>query len=348
MPSITETELKAQIKSGQFSNLYLLYGEEKYLVKHYTNLLLKKIVPSDFADFNLHIYDGKSADFDDIANAAEALPMFSQYSCICIKDLAFDTLNADSSAKFEKLISDISETTVIIISLPTAEVNVKSAKGKKMLTMLEKSGSVLCFSHATLNQLSKLIEKGAKERGCEFAYPEANYLISLIGDDMTVILNELDKICAYKKEGKIEKSDIDAVVVKNTQARAFDLAKALTSNNCDTAMSILDTLFYMREEPVNILGAIMTPYIDMYRAKVYVSGGMRPEDAAKDFNYKNKEFRLTNGARTAAKYSVGQLRQFLDVLYEADSLLKSSSVDGRLILEQTITRLLLISNGEKI
>lgn len=348
MPNITENELKAQIKEQSFSNLYFLYGDEKYLIKHYTNILLKKIVPSDFADFNLHTYDGKNLNYDELYGAVEALPMFSGYSCIHIKDLPADSLNADATDKLTALISDIPETTVILISLTTLDVNMKSAKGKKMLSLFEKYGSAVCFSHAGIQQLVKLIEKGAKDRNCIFGYSEANYLISLVGDDMTVILNELEKICAYKKEGTVSKSDIDAVVVKNMQARAFDLAKALTSNNCDMAMSILDTLFYMREEPINILGAIITPYVDMYRAKVYSSGGVRAEDAAKDFNYKNKEFRLTNGARTASKYSVDQLRQFLDVLYEADTLLKSTSVDGRIVLEQTITKLLLVSNGEKL
>ena len=104
----------------------------------------------------------------------------------------------------------------------------------------------------------------------------------------------------------------------------------------------------MKEEPINILGAIITPYIDMYRAKVYSSGSMRAEDAAKDFNYRNKEFRLTNAAKSASKYSVKQLRQFLEVLFEADSMLKSTSVDGRIVLEQTITKLLLVSNGENV
>ena len=142
--------------------------------------------------------------------------------------------------------------------------------------------------------------------------------------------------------------DIDAVVVKSVQARAFDLAKALVNNNCDTAMAILDTLISMKEEPINILGAIITPYVDMYRAKVYVSGGMRAEDASKDFNYRNKEFRLTNAARSSSKYSINQLRRFLEVLNEADTLLKSTSISGRLVLEQTITKLLLVSNGEKV
>ena len=165
---------------------------------------------------------------------------------------------------------------------------------------------------------------------------------------MTVIINELDKLCAYKRDGEILKEHIDTVVVKNVQARVFDLTKALTVGNCDLAMDILDTLIAMKEEPVNILGALVTPYVDMYRAKIYVIGGLRAEDAAKDFNYKNKEFRLTNAARSTSKYSIAQLRKFLDVLNDADRLLKSTSVGGRLVLEQTITKLFLVANGEKI
>lgn len=348
MPLITEGELKASIKASQFSNLYFLYGEEKYLVKHYSVLLEKKIVNPDFADFNLHTYDGKSPDFEEIANAAEVFPMMSEYSCIVIKDLPVDNLNNEDSDKLISILSDIPDTTVIIITLPTLSVNMKSAKGKKIYSVFEKYGSVLEFNRFSVSQLSKLIEKGAKDRKCSIGFSECSYLISIVGDDMSLLLNELEKICSYKKEGIITKQDIDAVVVKSMQARAFDLAKALVAKNCDTAMDILDKLFSMKEEPINILGAIITPYIDMYRAKVYSSGSMRAEDAAKDFNYRNKEFRLTNAAKSASKYSVKQLRQFLEVLFEADSMLKSTSVDGRIVLEQTITKLLLVSNGENV
>lgn len=348
MPTVFEDDLKKQIKSRNFSNLYFLYGDEKYLIRYYTNLLVSKIVSSDFADFNLHVYDGKSIDVDEISNAAEALPMMSEYCCVLIKDCPVDNLDNETFDKLQSLISDIPSTTVIIISISGIDVNMKSAKGKKLLAVFEKYGSSIQLNHPGIQQLIKLIEKGATQRGCVFGASQASYLVSLIGDDMSVIINELEKICSYKNGGTISKDDIDAVVVKNMQARAFDLAKSLVGNNCDAAMSILDTLIAMKEEPVNILGAIITPYVDMYRAKIYVSGGMRAEDAAKDFNYRNKEFRLTNGSRSASKYSLTQLRSFLEVLYEADLMLKSSSVNGRLILEQTITKLLLVSNGEKI
>ncbi len=348
VPALTENELKTEIKASNFSNLYFLYGEEKYLIKHYTGLLEKKIVNPDFADFNLHTYDGKTVDLDDIITAAENLPMFSEYSCIIVKDMPVDSLSEEISDRLISFVSDIPETTIIIISLPTLDVSMSSSKAKKILSAFEKYGVAVKFTRFSMQQLIKLIEKGAKERNCVFGFYEASYLISLVGDDMSVILNELQKICAYKNGGTITKADIDAVVVKNMQARAFDLTKALTANKCDTAMEILDTLMAMKEEPVLILGAISLPYIDMYRAKVYSSGGLRAEDAAKDYNYKNKEFRLTNASRLASKYSIKQLRQFLEVLYEADVLLKSSSINSRLILEQTITKLILVSNGEKI
>ncbi len=348
MALLNENELKTAIKSSQFSNLYFLFGEEKYLVRHYTSLLQKKIVDPAFADFNLHSYDGKTADIDEISAAAEALPMMSEYSCIVIKDMPVDSLNNDDAERFISFISDIPDTTVVILTLPTLSVNMKNPKAKKVYSALDKFGCVVEFGRFGMQQLAKLIEKGAKERNCIFAHSESSYLVSLVGDDLSVINNELQKICSYKKEGQITKADIDAVVVKSVQARAFDLAKALVVNNCDTAMDILDTLFAMKEEPINILGAIITPYVDMYRAKVYSSGGLRAEDGAKDFNYRNKEFRLTNGGRSASKYSVKQLRAFLEVLFDADTLLKSTSTDGRIVLEQTITKLLLISNGEKI
>lgn len=348
MPLIDENELKAAIKASEFSNLYFLYGEEKYLIRHYSSLLEKKIVSPDFADFNLHVYDGKNTDVDEISAAAEALPMFSEYSCIIVKDMPVDNLNPDENERLINFISDLPETTVVIFSFPTYNPGIKNVKLKRLYNALISFGDVVEFGRFGMQQLTKLIEKGAKERGCTFGHSESSYLISLVGDDMSVLFNELQKICSYKREGIITKEDIDAVVVKNMQARAFDLAKALVSNNCDTAMDILDTLFSMKEEPINILGAIITPYVDMYRAKVYTSGGLRAEDASKDFNYRNKEFRLTNGARSASKYSVKQLRQFLEVLFEADLLLKSTSVDGRLVLEQTITKLLLVSNGEKV
>ena len=51
MPKIDEMQLKKEIKSGDFKNAYLLYGEESYLKEYYANELKNKIVDKTFEAF---------------------------------------------------------------------------------------------------------------------------------------------------------------------------------------------------------------------------------------------------------------------------------------------------------
>ena len=65
MPKINESELKKEIKSGDFKNAYLLYGEESYLKEYYASELKNKIVDKTFEAFNFHVInvaDGNDMD----------------------------------------------------------------------------------------------------------------------------------------------------------------------------------------------------------------------------------------------------------------------------------------------
>ena len=66
MPKINESELKKEIKSGDFKNAYLLYGEESYLKEYYASELKNKIVDKTFEAFNFHYIKGCSnASYDE-------------------------------------------------------------------------------------------------------------------------------------------------------------------------------------------------------------------------------------------------------------------------------------------
>ena len=55
------------IKSGQFGNVYLLYGEEAYLRRQYRDNLKKALVPEDDA-MNCSVYTGKDIDAGEVAD----------------------------------------------------------------------------------------------------------------------------------------------------------------------------------------------------------------------------------------------------------------------------------------
>ena len=95
MPKIDEMQLKKEIKSGDFKNAYLLYGEESYLKEYYANELKNKIVDETFEAFNYHSFDGKDTELDDILKDAQMLPMMSEYNFVLVKDYPIEKSSND-------------------------------------------------------------------------------------------------------------------------------------------------------------------------------------------------------------------------------------------------------------
>ena len=86
MAQFNEETLKKQIKSGEFSRVYILYGNEGYLKQHYANTICSKTVSKDFEDFNLKKLDGKETSLNEIYDCVSSFPMMSDYTCTLIKD----------------------------------------------------------------------------------------------------------------------------------------------------------------------------------------------------------------------------------------------------------------------
>jgi len=153
----------------------------------------------------------------------------------------------------------------------------------------------------------------------------------------------VQKLSAFANGAQITKEMIDKLAVKCLQARIYDLSNAVVRGNYDKAYAVLDSLFAAKEDPVKVLSAISGCFVDMYRVKCAKTAGMPFDDVASYFNYRGREFALKNASRDSAALSFDQLRRSLDVIMLADNGLKSTSADSRLILEEMLVKLLLIS-----
>ena len=349
MPSITETDLKNSLKSGKFSNVYLVFGDEPYLKTHYCSQIIQKAVKPDFAAFNCHIFDSSDTDLKQVSECAEALPMMDERTCVVVKDLNLSTLNKQQSEILSQPIEDVADTTLLLFWMQNVQVDMKkNDKWKSVVHLFEKNGDVLALNRRTVAQITKLLVSGAKKRGKILDDRLAQYLISLVGDDLNALLNETEKLCFYCKGNEVTKQDIDSIVTRSVEASVFDLAGHIVNSDAKKAFKTLSALFFAKTDPINISAALISAYIDMYRAKVYVTSGFQASEAAKYYNYKNREFRLRNALRDASGTDLHQLRQCLDVLSQTDIKLKSTSADKKILLEETIVKLMLISNGQNI
>lgn len=341
MPEIHETELKQMLKNSEFPCVCLLYGSEGYLKQYYADTIPKKCVTPGMEGFNYKKFDfGDGATVTQMLDAAQTLPAFGGKMCIVARDCPLDTLAGDDKVQMDAYFADAPDSTLLLFWQDTVEVNAKkSAKWRSVLNTVNKVGVSVPLDKLDRTSLCKLLRSGAKKRGCTLEHTEAAYLAEIVGNDLNLLLGELEKLCNYKGGGEITRTDIDAVATKSLEANIFDLSKALVSGNCAQALEILRKLFAAKEKPEMILGTLIGAYVDMYRVKLAQNGGERAEYPAQFFNYKGKEFRLRNAARDAAKLDIRQLRGCLDALNTADAALKSGAADPRITLERLLVQL---------
>lgn len=346
MPEITEQDLKKQIKEKAFASLYVLYGDEAYLKSFYAGRICALAVEDALRDFNFHRFEGKSIDFDSLTDAVEAIPMMSARTCVLLKDIPVDTLNAADRDRLTAILKDIPNTCTVVLWMDTVDVDArKNAKWRAFLKELHSVACLVPLDKRGRGDLVRLLRSGAAKRGCEMRPENAEYLVSLVGDDLTMLLQELEKLCAYKMTGEITASDIDALAIRTVDAVVFDLSKAIFRGEGAKAFSILNTLLRQKTEPVLILGALNACYVDIYRAKVFKLSGGRAEDAAACFQYKGKEFRLRNASRDGASLSMPDVRRCLEILMQCDKNLKGSGTDAQLLLERCLTELMLVQRS---
>lgn len=344
MSRIGEVELKNQIKSGEISNVYFIYGEESYLKEFYVQKLKKFAVDPAFADFNFHQYDGKSATLDDILQDADMVPMMSEYSFVLVHDYPLDKSASDIES-LKQFFKDVPDSCVLVFWYDAIEVDTKkSSKWKTIENLFAKAGSSVNMEKRTEGDLVKLIVATAKKRDCSIDTGLARYLISVVGNDIKTILNELEKICAYVRSGEISRDDIDTLAVKCLQARVYDLSKFIIRGDSDGAYGVLNTLFAQKEEPITILAVISSCYIDMYRAKCLKSANRPESDLTSLSAYKGRDWLVKNAVRDSRNVSINALREAIDVLANTDELIKSTSIDKNLLLEETVAKLLMLRN----
>lgn len=340
---LSESDLKKQIRSGEFLPVYFLYGEEPYLISYYASAIKKKIVPSDCEMFQFQKF-GEKATANEVAEAAEALPLFGSKKCVLVANLNAETISPAELKAWETFLKDPPESCVIVFSLMSQELNPKkmSAKWRTFLKNTQQKGGAVYFGKRSLTALTKLLCEKAKQFQADLQPECAAYMVRQCGDDLNHLLQELEKVCAFADGNKITTQMIDQVTVKTPETASYRLANALLAGKFDEAYQLLDILFYQREDPVVVLASLSSAYIDLYRARCVVSSGKDISTAAKDFDYRAMEFKLRNAVRDVKKFSDMQLIKSLDALYQADIALKSTRMAPRTVLEKLLASLLWI------
>lgn len=341
---VNESQLKKQLNSGQISNLYLCFGEEKMLVKRCAQLIENRISGGDLNEFNYHVFDN-NADLGDIAVCADMIPFMSDRNILRINDMDIDKLTKSDFDALMTIIKNASGQTVIIIAMPTLEITSKTAKKqfKQVMNHIDKNGVCIELAHRTGLMLERDLCKWAKAGGCSMSELTAHALIQYAGEDLNRLNAEMKKLTAYADGGEITPGMIELLVSKTAEASVYDLFGLIVEGKIDKALSAIDALFYQQVSGVYIGTVLSGAYLDAYRARVGSEAGKPNAVVAQDFGYNKRAWVLDKLGRQIRRVTTNSLRRSIDELLRVQTRMVTETVDERMEIERLVCKLVLIA-----
>lgn len=343
MPVVKREALKEEIKNGKISSAYFLYGEESFLVKSYAERIKNKALGGDDSGMNLVEISG-NPDFSLLIEHIEAVPFFADYKVIMINDFNLENVDEDKAEELINILKNISETAVLIFYLTGISVSLKTSRVKKLLEEINKYAAVCEFKSLTAKEAANVITAKVNKEKRKISSANANYLAEITVCDLNLASAETRKLCSYVGEGgEITREIIDKMVEKRLETQVFTLSTAMLGKDKRKAFQILNSLFEQRAEPIAILAALASAYAELYMYKAAINSNISFNQVAADNKYASTRLYFAQTKYNQAKSTdIKALRNAVNIIYDTDTKLKSVKIDGRILLEETVLKLMTI------
>lgn len=317
------------LKNNQFSNVYLLYGEEAYLRKQYRDKLRQALVPEGDT-MNCSVYAGKDINVNEVADMAGTMPFFAERRVIIIEDSGWMKNGND---RITEIVKSLPETTFLIF---VEEETDKRSKLYKAITA--KGYAALCEmqDEATLKKwIMGLLRKENKQITAE----ALNLLLDKTGTNMENIRREVEKLICYRyyDEG-ITVSDVEELCVVQVQNRIFDMVEAVAQKNQKQALDLYYDLIALKEAPMKILALIARQFNMLLQVREMKKKGY-PEAQIASQTGLNPYFLKKKYIPQAAQFHSSQLKAAIKACVEAEEDVKTGRMSDMLSVELIIVSL---------
>lgn len=353
MAYLDEKALTKHIASKKINNIYVIFGDEKFLVRHYSNQLIKKVAGDTPDEFAFHEFT-KDFTMQELSVAVSAVAFTAQYNSVVVYDLDVNKLDSEDFDALKSVVSSVPDSTVMVFSMPTLDTSQKSGEGSKRSRfkpfcdfVAKNGGDVYEINQRDAVALEHQLASWADKRGKKISLPTASKIIYAAGTNLSTLRNELDKLIAFTGDREeITVDDVEKIVVKKLEARIFDLLDYVILGNLDKAYSVLFKLFELKEDPRTVVRLLGTSYVDIYRARVTAESGGIVKDTADFFKYGNRAWVLTKSRSKSERLSTNAIRRSMDEILDLSARLNTVALNEQAEVMKLIAKLSLIATSE--
>lgn len=231
------------IKNKEFLPIYFFHGEEAYYIDIAVKALENDVLTEDEKAFNQTVVYGKDTNYNEILALAKQYPMMGDKQLIIVKEAQDLKLNDEETKILEKYVENPVESTILVFAHKHKKVDSR----KKVFKTLDKAKMLFHSEPVKDYNLAKWIDDEAKNLQIKLAPGISQLLADYLGNDLSRIANELNKMKLVLKDGEVlDGKLVETHIGISKEFNVFELQKALGKKDANTAFKIA---YYMGKNP---------------------------------------------------------------------------------------------------
>jgi len=299
----TISDLIKEVKSGKVPPVYLLCGEEHFLIEKALKSLLDILLQPETRDFNLNLLDGTIVTIQDILSAVEVYPIIADWRVVVVSEsLLFQDLQKPTPTDLENdlldAVEDINSNDPKEIFLdwihgdpPQNSILIFTVKGpvnirKPIVKSIDRVGRYVNFekleesSSIQRDPLFQSVSKQLAQSDKQITPSAFNFLRTQVNNDTHRFFEEINKAISFVGDKtQISERDIRNLVSPTSSDTIFDLTDSISNRNVNQGLSSLHNILSDGEAPIKINALITRQIRLMVQAKLVLKNNAINFDA---------------------------------------------------------------------
>nr|MBC7244040.1 DNA polymerase III subunit delta [Chloroflexota bacterium] len=334
--------------------LYLFHGEDEFTRSEALAKAKKSLGDPIVAGLNTTVFDGRKINLVTLIQACDALPFMSERRLVIVEEFwsKFEPpkegklrdkqpkISEADEAFFEGLkqyLPRLPETTYLAFvesrSLsPTNPVFRTLPLDKKWVYVKE-------FTPPAERDLGRWIEQRMKAKGGKITPQAAHALACLVGSELRVLDQELEKLLAYANfQRTVTLNDVHELVNEARTYNVFALVNAIGLRQRENAVRYLHKLLESGAAPAYLLTMIERQFRILLQVTELQSQGVKRAQIQKTLEIRHA-FIVDKASEQAEKFSIERLESIYRRLAEVEQAIKTGQMDELLALDLLVVEL---------
>ena len=345
------------LNRGKPAPVYLLYGSDGHRMKQAAQVVKERILKEADQETAWRVYDLAQAEFVSLLDDCRTVSFFGGLRGVVAVNFAIKggktdddgeeaaenrrsagyALDEEDQKQLMRYVESPSPDVALL--LMAEKVNLKYKFWKELAAKTE----AIAFTEPKEHEKKRIVADMLAESGLKFDTEAWKWITENFAHNYTQLETEIIKLDIYTGgKKKVSLADLEECMNAPRSDSVFKLAEAIAHGRIDVSLGLLKTLKNQGEILVKVMGLIARQFRILLILKSLV--GQNLSEGEKARLSRVSPYFLGNYENQAKKFTLVRLKKIIQLLSSTDIGIKRSSLNGWMILEETVISII---NGQK-